>query len=129
MSAFYISKLIIELPLMFFSVITSSSIVFLVIGFENTLDFWVYWSNFTFSLVFSFCFVAFGGYMIGVSIGVMCKSQFYAVQAGVMIMFPVMTFGGQGVNLNTIPSYASWMQYLTPLRYGYNILMRKHLSS
>jgi hypothetical protein len=67
--------------------------------------------------------------MIGVCIGSMCKSQFYAVQAGVMIMMPVMTFGGQGVNLNTIPSYASWIQYLTPLRYGYNILMRKHLSS
>lgn len=73
--------------------------------------------------------VALGGYMIGVAIGAMCKSQFIAIQAGVMIMMPVMTFGGQGVNLRTIPAYSSWFQYLTPLRYGYNILIRNHLQS
>lgn len=73
--------------------------------------------------------VALGGYMIGFAIGGMCKSLFIAIQAGVMIMMPVMTFGGQGVNLRTIPAYSSWFQYLTPLRYGYNILMRNHLQS
>jgi hypothetical protein len=99
------------------------------LDFKIPLNFGFIGVIFYFSLVFSFSFVAFGGYMIGLSIGAMCKSQFYAVQAGVMIMMPVMTFGGQGVNLNTIPSYANWMQYLTPLRYGYNILMRKNLSS
>jgi hypothetical protein len=79
--------------------------------------------------VFSFSFVSLGGFMIGISIGALCKSQFYAIQAGVMIMMPIMTFGGQGVNLRTIPAYSSWFQYITPLRYGYNILMRKHLST
>lgn len=38
--------------------------------------------------------VALGGYMIGVAIGGTCKSQFIAIQAGVMIMMPAMTFGG-----------------------------------
>lgn len=73
--------------------------------------------------------MALAGYMIGISIGTMCKNQFYAITAGVMIMMPLMTFGGQGVNLRTIPAYSSWFQYLTPLRYGYNILIRNELST
>lgn len=114
---------------MFLSVIISSSTVYFIIGLENDLTQWLYYCKLFVIVVFSFAMVAFGGYMIGIAIGAMCRSQFIAIQAGVMIMMPVMTFGGQGVNLRTIPSYASWFQYMTPLRYGYNILIRKHLQS
>lgn len=72
-------------------------------------------------------FVALSGYMIGISTGAMCKNQLMAIQAAVLIMMPIMTFGGQSVNLRTVPWYSKWVSYLTPLRYGYNILLRDQL--
>jgi len=41
----------------------------------------------------------------------------------------LVVFGGLIVNLNTLPDYSNWIKYLTPLSYGYNLLMRSQLST
>jgi hypothetical protein len=42
---------------------------------------------------------------------------------------PLVVFGGLVVNLKTIPVYSYWIQFLTPLRYAYNILMKTQLET
>lgn len=42
---------------------------------------------------------------------------------------PLVVFGGLVVNLNTLPEYSSWFQYLTPIRYGYNVLTNSQLDT
>jgi hypothetical protein len=42
---------------------------------------------------------------------------------------PLVVFGGVVVNLKTLPSYSSWFQYLTPLRYGFNIMTDAQLNT
>ena len=54
-SVYYITKLTIELPIMFLSVILSSSTLFLIVGLENTARFWIYYST-PFNLLSSFFF-------------------------------------------------------------------------
>ncbi len=36
-----------------------------------------------------------------------------------MFLLPLMVFGGFFVNTNSIPVYFSWIQYLSPMRYGF----------
>ena len=41
----------------------------------------------------------------------------------------MLLFGGLVVNLNDIPAYSSWMQYISPLRHGYSSLMLNTLNT
>ena len=43
------------------------------------------------------------GYLLGIIVGALCKSQQFAVQAIPFIMMPMIAFGGQVVNLESIP--------------------------
>jgi len=42
---------------------------------------------------------------------------------------PLVVFGGLVVNLKSIPIYSSWIQYVTPLRYGFNVLANSQLNT
>lgn len=73
--------------------------------------------------------LATSGYLIGVTVGILCKEASFAVQAAPLIVMPLVVFGGLVVNLKTIPAYSSWFQYLTPVRYGYNLLVYDQLDT
>ena len=44
-------------------------------------------------------------------------------------MIPLVIFGGLIVNLETVPDYASWIQYLSPIRHGYSLLIDRMLKT
>jgi len=67
--------------------------------------------------------------LIGVVAGILCKEAQFAIQASPLIVMPLVVFGGLVVNLKTIPAYSSWFQYITPLRYGYNVLIYDQLDT
>ena len=60
-SVYYVSKLMIELPMMFLSVLISSSTVFLIVGLENTITHWLYYRKFLRLFSFLICNGRFGG--------------------------------------------------------------------
>ncbi len=68
--------------------------------------------------------ISFSGYLIGIIVGILSKQQHYAVQAAPIIVTILVVFGGVVVKLTTLPDYSGWIQYITPLSYGYNLLMR-----
>jgi len=44
-------------------------------------------------------------------------------------MIPILIFGGLVVNLNDIPAYISWLQYISPLRHSFLIIFQDVLNS
>jgi ABC-type multidrug transport system permease subunit len=75
------------------------------------------------------CLIATAGYMIGIITGVLCKNSNMAIQTVPLLMMPIMTYGGQVVNLAELPWYSSWIQYFSPLRYGFNIIVKSQLQT
>lgn len=41
-----------------------------------------------------------------------------------MVLIPFILFGGFFVNSATYPAWVGWFQYLSPIRYGFEALMR-----
>ena len=52
-----------------------------------------------------------------------------AIQILPLIVIPVVMFGGLSVNLNDVPVFSRWIQYLSVIRHGYSVLMLNLLST
>ena len=46
-----------------------------------------------------------------------------------MVLIPIIIFGGLAVNINDIPAYIRWLQYLSPLRHSFLIIFQDQLDS
>jgi len=57
-------------------------------------------SIFNINLVFVVCVIAIAGYMLGIITGTLCKNYHIAIQAIPLLMMPIVTYGGQVVNLS-----------------------------
>lgn len=66
---------------------------------------------------------------MGTLTGIIFNTEAEAGQILPLIMIPVVIFGGLVINLNDIPSYIRWMQYVSPIRHGYSCLMFNQLGS
>ena len=69
------------------------------------------------------------GFLIGITTGVVIKHQNLAVQAAPIIIIPFVIYGGLLVNLNTLPAWSSWIQYISPIRYSFNVIAQSQLKS
>ena len=69
------------------------------------------------------------GFMMGTFIGIIFSTAEHAVQMLPLILIPVIIFGGLPVNLNQIPAYVRWIQYLSALRHSYSALLIDQLST
>lgn len=69
------------------------------------------------------------GYMFGSLIGIIFSTAEHAIQILPLIVVPLVLFGGLVVNLKTIPSYSSWIQYISPIRHTYSSLIIDQLGS
>ena len=66
---------------------------------------------------------------MGIFIGAMFTTPEMAIQILPLIVIPVVMFGGLSVNLNDIPEFSRWIQYLSVIRHGYSVLMLNLLST
>jgi hypothetical protein len=79
--------------------------------------------------VLLYLIMAFEGYLFGLFFGVVCKNETIAVNLMPMAMIPMLIFGGLAVNINDIPVYIRWCQYLTPLRHSFLIMFQDQMDS
>ena len=74
-----------------------------------------------------FCFEMVMMAIIGNSMGMFCGIFFADSQKVTtmvpMLMVPLMLFSGVFNNLNSIPKWISWFQYLTPYKYGVHSML------
>ena len=76
-----------------------------------------------------FSFLGTSGLLIGIVTGIAIKNQNLAIQAAPLVTIPFVLYGGLVVNLENLPAYSSWLQYLTPMRYSFNAFVNSQLRS
>ena len=63
------------------------------------------------------------GHSIGMFCGILFADASKVTVMIPMMMVPLMLFSGVFNNLNDIPKWISWLQYLTPFKYGTHVLL------
>lgn len=56
---------------------------------------------------------------LGMMVGSIFKDLTGATSLGVTFLLPVILFGGYYANSKTYWKYTSWLEYLSPLKYGF----------
>ena len=113
---YFISKLIFQGISIWVSVILYSAGTYWLIGFEKEFSkFLVY--------VVALCALALVGNSIGFLTGALFKDERRASSLAPALLLPLMMFSGLYNKLNSIPSFISWMQYISPFRYGLHTIL------
>lgn len=109
--SYYFAKSIVELPFLALMTVMYSFIVYF--GFGLNSDFGVFLNFLMVLLIIVFCAGSFG-----FCIGSVFTSPVAAVQVGPFCLSPLILLSGVMSNLNNISFLISWMQYISPIRYG-----------
>jgi ATP-binding cassette subfamily G (WHITE) protein 1 len=66
--------------------------------------------------------------LCGFALGVFFASVFPSLPVALMVtsiaVMPLMLFSGLFVNQGSIPNYLDWMKYLSPMKYGFEALVK-----
>ena len=113
---YYLAKLMIDIPVVGFVQFLFTIIIYFGIGMTVTAN--------QFFIFFA------AVYLTGetaASLGYFISSIFQheetAVELAPIIVMPLILFGGQFSNAGTIQSWISWLQYVSPIRYAFEVLV------
>ncbi|CAG9327735.1 unnamed protein product [Blepharisma stoltei] len=114
--SYFIAKSLTELPNLVIAVLLECLIVYWAVGLNNhdASKFFIFYAI---MLLFNMC-----GNSFGLFTGSLFKSQSGAMAGGPLITIPFVIFGGSFANLNSLPAAFSWIQYISPYKYGYEAL-------
>lgn len=118
---YYLGKVIIEIPPLLIAQMLFTCIVYFGIGLS--LNAWLFLRFFFAMLVISFTASAFGHF-----ISVLFTQPESAVSATPVFMMPLIILGGFIANAGTIPEWIAWLQYISPVRYGFESLTANEFS-
>ena len=110
--AYYLSKMMIEIPLQIIITFITCSIIYWLCFFQNKFKKYIIFIGII--ELGSLC-----GVSIGTAIASAAKNINVALQFGPFIIIPFILFSGLLINTDSIPLYFSWMQYISPIRYMY----------
>jgi ABC-type multidrug transport system permease subunit len=109
---YFVSKTIVELPVVFMASVIMFLIAYWVMGFHG---------NFLALVCYSWLLgVASSGLSLIVSAGVASVEK--AIQLAPMALLPQMLFSGLFIPVDEIPDSLKWVQYLCPLKYAINLM-------
>jgi len=69
------------------------------------------------------------GYFFGIFFGILCKNEITAINLLPMVLIPMLLFGGPAININSIPTYIRWFQYLSPVRHSVLIIFQNQMKT
>lgn len=64
---------------------------------------------------------------LGVFMGTIFQNQKQASAMSNLFLIPLMMFGGIYTRFNSFPIYISWMQYISPFKYGFSAVIYSEL--
>ncbi|RLN05697.1 hypothetical protein BBJ28_00024932 [Nothophytophthora sp. Chile5] len=117
LAVWYISKILSELPLQVFMPFVFFLPTYFLIGIGH--GFVTYISLQLFVVLLNFAAVGLG-YMVSCLV----RRVEIAPIVGIVILMPFMLFGGLFLNASSSPPYFVWIQYISPIKYGYEGLMK-----
>ena len=110
--AYFLSRNIVELPSLIVFPLIQSLILYWLIGLSNTA-----------SQFFTFYFIAFLMSLNGSSLGLMVGSIIQDVKSvsvvTPLVILPFVLFSGFFKNSANLASWIGWIQYLSPIKYGF----------
>lgn len=111
-----IARFIMDLPELVIIPLINSIILYFMIGLSNTAT--------QFFIFFLACFlVGFAGCSIGLVIGSVLQDA-KSVSAFVpLVILPAILFSGFFKNRNDMPKWIGWLEYISPIKYGFIVLL------
>ncbi|CAK4617831.1 unnamed protein product [Aphanomyces euteiches] len=76
-----------------------------------------------------FVLIASSAVGLGYMVGCIARRPEIAQILGIVIILPLLIFGGLFLNANNTPAYFSWLEYISPLKYGYRGISRAFWNS
>ena len=110
--SYYLSKMIIEIPLQIIITFITCTIIYWLCLFQKTFKKYIIFVGIV--LLGSLC-----GLSIGTAIATASKNVNLALQIAPFCIIPLILFSGLLINCDSIPPYFTWIQYISPVRYMY----------
>ena len=117
--AWYFAKNITELPMQILFPFIFLTPVYFMIGFEASAEMY-----FTFLLIIILLSSTATGF--GYFIACVTGNPRVAAILGPVMILPFLLFGGLFLNSNSAPVYFVWLEYLSPIKFGYEAFMRTY---
>ena len=108
--AYYLSKMIIEIPLQIIISFITCTIIYWLCLFQKTFKKYIVFIGII--ILGSLC-----GLSIGTTIATLSKNVSIALQIAPFCIIPLILFSGLFINSGSIPPYFTWIQYISPIRY------------
>jgi ATP-binding cassette subfamily G (WHITE) protein 1 len=120
--AYFFSKILVELPFQSLFPIIQSLIMYWVIGFATTPPYAVVVFMCTLILLSA------SGNALGIFFASLFPQLTIALAVTPMVLLPLMIFAGLLVNSGSIPAYFDWIKWLSPIKYGFEALIKNRKS-
>ncbi|KAG7386670.1 hypothetical protein PHYBOEH_008609 [Phytophthora boehmeriae] len=115
--SWYFSKNVSEMPMQLLLPILFFVPVYFLMGIGHGFDVFIYMQIIV--ILVNSCAVGLG-YMVSC----LCRRVDIAPIIGVVIILPFLLFGGLLINSDDCPDYFIWVQYVSPIKYGFEALMK-----
>lgn len=117
---FFLSRNIIELPFLILIPMVLTLILYWMVGLEETAEqFFVFY--------FAVFLINFAGSSLGLFLGSVAKDAKLVVLLVPICVLPFVLFSGFFKNREDLPVWLGWLEYLSPIKYGYIVLIRNEL--
>jgi energy-coupling factor transporter ATP-binding protein EcfA2/ABC-type multidrug transport system permease subunit len=115
--SWYFSKNVSEFPMQILLPILFFVPVYFLMGIGHGFDVFIYMQIIV--ILVNSCAIGLG-YMVSC----LCRRVDIAPIIGVVIILPFLLFGGLLINSDDCPDYFIWVQYVSPIKYGFEALMK-----
>ncbi|TPX40845.1 hypothetical protein SeMB42_g05847, partial [Synchytrium endobioticum] len=115
--SYFLSKTAVEVPYQIVFPWAQATIVYFMVGLQNNA-----------AKYFIFCafvvLASVAGWAMGIFFACIFPSLPVALAATPVILMPLMLFSGLFANLDTIPVWLRWIQYISPIKYGFEGMVK-----
>ena len=116
--AYFFSKILVELPVQVVFPIIQSVIIYYMVGL-NTNEWYKLPTMFITLILLASC-----GQSMGIFFASVFKELTVALAVTPVAIIPLMIFSGLFVNNNSIPVYFDWIKYISPIKWGFEALVK-----
>lgn len=122
LGAYFWSKTLVELPIQVILPFIMTCILYWMVGLNTRNDY----AFIVFAL--TLIIMANCGSALGIFFASIFSDLTVALAVTPMVLLPLMIFSGLFVNNESIPVYFDWIKYLSPIKYGFEALVKNELN-
>lgn len=111
-AAYFLSKVISEIPFKTYNMVVNGTILYWMIGFNPLVDRFLFF-------VLTQCCLSMSAASIGLMVGSWCPTQETTFAVSPLFMIILMLFGGFFINPDSLPPGSQWVAYISPMNWGF----------